>query len=378
MHRTGMMAALVCAAAALACTSETGDEGHGIVPEVAVSGTDVEPKGIIADRLEGKRLFEKETFEGNGRTCETCHSGPTGTVSPADAKKRFQRDRNDPLFRSIDSDDGRGNSYTRLINDATILVTIPLPANWSLADEPGARAVTVPRAIPSTLNVPALDTIFMYDGRNTTLESQAQGAVNSHYQPGRQPTFRELGLIADHQKTITFFSDLKLWAYSKGGAAPTLPPGRTEAEKRGRNWYVPSVAGVCGHCHAGPMLNQTSKFLLAPLPPGSRFFTAFVSELNKKGNRVRNFVIKNADGTTSTLASPDPGRALITGNLADANTFRIPTIWGSKDTAPYFHDNSARTLEDLASHYSDYFQIVGLPPLTAQEQSDIIAYLKLL
>lgn len=372
------MAALVCATAAIACASETTGENEGIVPEVAVSSTGVEPQGIIADRLEGKRLFEQETFKGNGRTCETCHSGPTGTVSPAEAKKRFQKNPKDPLFRSIDSDDGRGNSYTRLVNDATILVTIPLPANWSLADEPGARSVTMPRAIPSTLNVPALDTIFMYDGRNTTLESQALGAVNSHYQPGRQPTFRELGLIADHQKTITFFSDLRLWAYSKGGAAPTLPPGRTESEKRGRNWYVPSVAGVCGHCHAGPMLNQTSEFLLAPLPPGSRFFTAFVSELNKKGNRVRNFVIKNADGTTSTLASPDPGRALITGNLADANTFRIPTIWGSKDTAPYFHDNSARTLEDLASHYSDYFQIVGLPPLTAQEQSDIIAYLKLL
>ena len=126
------------------------------------------------------------------------------------------------------------------------------------------------------------------------------------------------------------------------------------------------------------MLNQTSEFLLAPSPPGSRFFTAFVSELNKAGNEVQTFVVDMGDGTTRIVESPDPGRALVTGNPDEANFFRIPTIWGAKDTAPYFHDNSAATLEDLAQHYSDYFQIVGLPPLTAQEQADIVAYTKLL
>ncbi|MEO8705973.1 MAG: hypothetical protein ABI867_38445 [Kofleriaceae bacterium] len=52
-----------------------------------------------------------------------------------------------------------------------------------------------------------------------------------------------------------------------------------------------------------------------------------------------------------------------------------PGLWGSANTGPWFHDNSAKT---LAQHYSDYFQIVGLPALTAQEQSDIIEYLELL
>ena len=35
---------------------------------------------------EGERLFRKETFGGNGRTCETCHSRSTGTLSPADVR----------------------------------------------------------------------------------------------------------------------------------------------------------------------------------------------------------------------------------------------------------------------------------------------------
>lgn len=55
-------------------------------------------------------------------------------------------------------------------------------------------------------------------------------------------------------------------------------------------------------------------------------------------------------------------------------------------TAPYFHDNSAKTLEDVLRHYAQFFAIVtdpstnGDPPLilTEQDQADIIAFLKLL
>lgn len=372
--RLGVVSAAVLLSAMAGCAAAS-EEDTSAVPSVDTSALEVASQGPKAN---GRKLFEKETFGGNGRTCETCHTGASGSISPADAQKLFAHRPNAPLFRSIDSDDGVGSSYTRLLTDATIRVTLPLPPNWKLADDPTATSVTVTRGIPSTNNVPSLDTIFMVDGRNTTLEAQALGAINAHYQPGRQPTAAELGAIADHQRSNEFFSSNELRKYARGGPAPVLPQGKTASEKRGRNWFVPSVAGVCGHCHAGPMLNQTSQFLLAPLPPGSRFFTAFVSELNKKGNPVRTFLVQQPDGSTVTVNSPDPGRALITGVVAEANFFRIPTLWGAKDTAPYFHDNSAKTLEDLASHYSDYFQIVGLPPLTAQEQADIIAYQKLL
>ena len=54
----------------------------------------------ILDLLEGERLFDRETFDGNGRTCLTCHSRETGTVSPADARARFRRNPNDRALRS--------------------------------------------------------------------------------------------------------------------------------------------------------------------------------------------------------------------------------------------------------------------------------------
>ena len=326
----------------------------------------------------GKQLFDDETFDGNDRTCRTCHTTETGALSPAQVQAAFADDPDGPLFRSIDSDDGVGDDYTRLLSDATILIDIPLPPGWTLADDPSATTARFARAVPTTNNVPSLDTIFMADGRFTSLEDQALGAVFAHAEPGRVPTFAELEAIADFQQTNKFFSNNALKDWANGGPPPELPPGNTASEIRGREWFVPSVEGICGHCHAGPMLNETSEFLLAPVPPGGRFFTAFVSELNKAGNEVQTFVVDNGDGTTTIVESPDPGLALITGNPADANFFRIPTIWGAKDTAPYFHDNSAATLEELTQHYSDYFQIVGLPPLTAQEQADIVAYTKLL
>ena len=97
-----------------ACAAETGiAEDEDVAAESqAIAGPN------------GKKLFEKETFDGNGRTCATCHGKETGSVSPEEAQERFDDDPDDPLFRPIDSDDGVGNSYTRLLTDATIRVTL--------------------------------------------------------------------------------------------------------------------------------------------------------------------------------------------------------------------------------------------------------------
>src|SRR5579862_1824441 len=75
-----------------------------------------------------RRLFTTETFGGNGRTCQTCHSPDTGTISPADARKRYRRNPSDPLFLFDGSDDGQSHGVNRMLSDATVLVEIPLPA----------------------------------------------------------------------------------------------------------------------------------------------------------------------------------------------------------------------------------------------------------
>lgn len=382
--------------------------------------------GPIRDFLEGRRLFERETFGGNGRTCQTCHSDRTGTVSPDDAQERFRKNRRDPLFVHDGSDDDNGDGFgdglhvTRMLSEATVLMRIPLHPNVSVKDDPTARVVTVARGIPTTLNTPALDKVLMLDGRQPTLEDQALGAITDHAQGTRPVQRKELEQIAKFQQlSPRFFTSFALEIFSLGGPPPRLPLGRTDSEKRGRRFFedLPpdfSVTppnfkvGACAACHSGPLLNQTNQFLPLPaVPPGSRFQTVLVSEFAALRNpaKARTFVFHNQvnDVLDSTqdgiieITSTDPGHALITGQADDiangtfdqGNAFKISPLRGIRKTGPYFHDNSAKTLEDVAEHYRQFFLIVSDAPndvpdagpvivLNDQDKKDIVAFLKLL
>jgi cytochrome c peroxidase len=348
---------------------------------------------------DGRTLFQSETFGGNGRTCRTCHSADTGTVSPQDAAKRFAQDPDDPLFVHDGSDDGLGHGVTRMLADATILMTIPLPANVQLADDPAARSVILRRGIPTTINTPALDAVLMLDGRQPTLEQQAAGAIQDHAQ-GVIPSVAELHNIAEFQKTNAFFSSPEVRLFALGGAAPGLPVAHTASEARGRRFFedVPPdptdgfKPGLCAHCHSGPLLNQTNQFATlfigAPIPAGQRFISVGVSEFNHANNPVRDFIFNPGTPQATHLLSADPGRALITGigdpaqdpTLENVNAFKISALRGIRRTAPYFHDNSAKTLDDVAAHYANFFSFVtaGFIQLTAQDQKDLVAFMKLL
>ena len=372
--------------AALACVTAVVTSANG-------SGN---PPGLI---LEGKRLFEQATFGGNGRTCQTCHSAVTGTVSAADAEKRFQQDSGDPLFVHDGSDDGLGNGTSRMRTDATVLINIPLAPNVSLLEDPEARTVTVRRAIATTLNSPALDEQIMLDGRQPNLESQAAGAIMDHAQ-GVVPSFASLHAIAEFQKTNAFFTSPEVRRFAlEAGPAPPLPAGYTASEKRGRRFFEdvpPDPAagfkpGLCAHCHSGPLLNKTNEFakdfIGLPIPAGQRFSNVGVSEFNTAQNPVHTFVFNKGTPQEVILQSPDLGRAMFTGQLEapvplldQVNAFKISPLRGIKLTAPYFHDNSAKTLEDVAAHYALFFNVVtgGGIVLTAEDQADMVAYMKLL
>ena len=412
-----LLAAHSLSFAQMGCQDPSSEADAEDVGEAALSVHDNPKK-------EARRLFEEETFGGNGRTCLTCHGAETGTVSPADAQARFAADPSDPLFVHDGSDDFQGNGATRMLADATILVKLALPPGVTLADDPAATHVTVRRGIPTTLNTPALDAELMWDGRQPDLAAQALGAIQAHAQTD-DVTEEQLELIAEHQQTKAFFSEKALWKYFGGGPEPKLPKGETAAQKRGRKWFedaeVPFAInqatprkGLCAICHSGPLLNEAnghSPLAEAPfptppdatrcdapaqtgarVPKGTRYQSVLVSELNAANNPVHLFEVQTPGGPV-TIPSPDPGRALTTGNFAafptpggEFSNFKIPILWGVKKTAPYFHDNSAKTLEEVVNHYQTFFIIAtdcnidGDPPLvmTEQDKADLVAYLKLL
>ncbi len=361
---------------------------------------------------DGQRLFDHETFGGNGRTCRTCHSGNDGTIDPQEVAERLAEHPSDPLFLHDGLDDFFGGT-SRIAAHATILIERELPEGVVILDDPSATSVVVARGVPSTVNTPALDAALMYDMRDLDLEGQASGAIERHAQAAIPPMAEQLAAIAEFQQTDKrFFSSKALKSFAEGGAAPILRLGHTASEKRGREFFVdapwnpPSKKGACALCHSGPMLNTANEFATIPTgaPPGWRAFDIGVSSRNLMNHPVRTFAVTDPCNTTMVVRSPDPG-IMITDvydipMLAQflppkntcilhpgffANMFKTPQLHGVKHTAPYFHDNSAKTLEEVLEQYVFMFTSnVGFPItdsnilLTEQDIRDIIAFLRLL
>jgi hypothetical protein len=290
-----------------------------------------------------------------------------------------------------------------------VRVTLPLPAHLTLADDPNATHVTFDRGVLTTLNTPSLDPALMSDLRAADLKVQALGAIRDHAQNGVEPTELQLELIAEFQASNRFFSNGHLRKFAETGVAPGLPLGETESERRGRLFFIdapfapPSKVGVCGLCHSGPMLNRTNQF--APMiasVPGAAMESAGVSEANFIGSPVRTFLVHDGLGDPIPVTTPDIG--VLMSNPATtpfsaipppfllpqfglrlaffANFFKTPTLWGVKDTAPYFHDNSAKDFDQMLLQYDFLFLthrvIRGQIVLTDQDKEDIKAFLKLL
>ncbi len=255
---TTWTAAVLCGSAAWAAATwlASGPPGLNRVSPLAVAA---------AELSEGQRLFDHETFGGNGRTCRTCHSGDDGTIDPAEVAERFSENPSEPLF-SHDGLDDFFSGTSRIAAHATILIERDLPEGVVLVDDPSATSVVLARGVPSTVNTPGLDPALMYDMRDPDLQAQASGAITRHAQatiaPTTGPARRDRSLPATDNR---FFSSKSLKSFAQGGPAPDLPQGHTASEKRGREFFVdapwnpPSKKGVCALCHSGPMLNTANR-----------------------------------------------------------------------------------------------------------------------
>jgi cytochrome c peroxidase len=65
---------------------------------------------------------------------------------------------------------------------------------------------------------------------------------------------------------------------------------------------------------------------------------------------------------------------MITGKWADISKFKGPILRALAARAPYFHNGSATTLQDVVQFYDARFNI----GLTAQEKADLVAFLQAL
>lgn len=86
----------------------------------------------------------------------------------------------------------------------------------------------------------------------------------------------------------------------------------------------------------------------------------------------------NACGTdptdTTDVVTTDPGRALVTGNIADAGSFKPPILRDLPVRAPFFHAGAAPDMKHLVNYYNLRFKL----GLSASEQADLVNFLNAL
>jgi cytochrome c peroxidase len=124
-----------------------------------------------------------------------------------------------------------------------------------------------------------------------------------------------------------------------------------------------SLTANCTICHDSPNVGNHS--VKAPLnigvadPERAPYLPVY---------RLRNLT------TGAVVRTTDPGRAMITGKWADVGKFKGPILRGVAARAPYFHNGMAATLEEVVDFYDTRFNM----GLTAQEKSDLVAFLRAL
>lgn len=79
----------------------------------------------------------------------------------------------------------------------------------------------------------------------------------------------------------------------------------------------------------------------------------------------------------------DQGRFILTGDIADAEKFKVPSLRNVELTSPFMHDGSIQTLEEVVEHYNsggasnpNKSNLIQALSLTETEQLELVAFLK--
>lgn len=127
---------------------------------------------------------------------------------------------------------------------------------------------------------------------------------------------------------------------------------------------VPTILGSCSTCHNAPNAGDHS----VPLP-----LDIGLTDVSRRTSDLPLYTLRNKS-TGAIVQTTDPGRALVSGKWNDIGRFKGPTLRALASRGPYFHNGSARDLNEVVRFYDDRFGI----GFTDQEREDLVAFLKAL
>ena len=322
----------------------------------AAPSSSVSP-GVLATLVsDGDTLFNDGTFDGNGRTCATCHRADNNLTIDPDFIATLPA--NDLLF------------VNKLNGDLTDLEKPEFmegPRGLILENIDGFANPPNFRAPPPMFNL-SFTGPYGLSGEFATIPDFTTGAVMQHFPltlarvagvDFTLPTQAELDAMEAFQLSL-FLPESEDFSLSNFIT--------TQQEQDGRDLFFGATA-KCSECHGGTVLSQAS----AGLGGGNQEFDTGVVDLA-------------INSTTLSGSGPLPPEGAT--SVADAQgtrEFSTPPLFNVKNTAPFFHDNSVQTLTEAVAFYDSVeFNIspggdtVGSISLNASQVDDIVAFLETL
>jgi cytochrome c peroxidase len=207
----------------------------------------------------------------------------------------------------------------------------------------GVHGKTGGRNAPTVWNA-AFHSVQFWDGRALLLEDQAKGPVANPVEMGMEdvdtamdrvraiPGYKEYFDRAFGENSMTVDNAAKaVAAFERTLITPNSAYDKyvkgdnkamSEQQVRGMNKFA---SNGCTSCHSGAAFNGPQPKL------GEGFYAKFPT-------------FTDNEYVAQYQLAEDRGREEVTGNKADANMFRVPTLRNITDTAPYFHNGSVNDL----------------------------------
>ena len=297
---------------------------------MVLSGCASPPPAPTDPITKGRRIFFFETFNGNGRTCGSCHREEANfSINPAFIATLPP---DDALFVAEFNPNLRKNFENPRLMRQFGLILENLDGFDDLEKKFVMRGVPHVLALRTSVNSPqGPRTGWSGDGApgDGSLRSFATGAVIQHFtktlnrvagKDFRLPTEEELDAIEVFMLSLGRQQDL------------TLPlPLKGIVPKRGQEIFLDGSLGKCNLCHANA--GATANFGSGSI--GNANFNTGVEDLPDQPADLSGELNPPDDG----LGTPGDG------------TFNTPPLVEAADSGPFFHNNAIETIEGAVAFY---------------------------
>jgi cytochrome c peroxidase len=246
---------------------------------------------------------------------------------------------------------------------------------WSdgLPTGKGVKSMVLDRASPTVFNT-AYNSIQMWDGRKKTLEEQAMGPMEATVEmnmdtaklfqwlntnEGYRALFQKAypGKPIDADSVSKAIASFERTVISNSSPFDQWVAGKKDAlsadQVKGFALFIDPNKANCSSCHAGPNFTDNS------------FHNLGLASFGKE--------------------NPDMGRYAQRPVASLKGAFKTPTVREAANTAPYFHDGSARTLEELVNFYmkggivkTNLSKSMKELPLSKEECAQIVSFMQAL